>query len=165
MKKIFIAAASAGAVLVFAAPAAAQHEGGAFIRNWDGNGDGAVTRAEFAATRTTRFEATDTNKDGWVSDIEYLAEYQARLESELRASGMSEEKKAEERQRQIRQTHVRFGVLDTDKDGKMQKAEYDASGARAFDGMDDDKDAIVAPGDVAAIAARRAARSQSGASD
>lgn len=33
----------------------------------------------------------------------------------------------EERQRQIRQAHVRFGVPYKDKDGKIVHAEYDAS--------------------------------------
>jgi len=79
------------------------------------------------------------------------------LEQQLAASDLSEEKKTEERQRQIRQTHVRFGVLDKDKDAKMVQAEYDASGARAFAEQDDDKNGIVTAADVAATAARRLA--------
>ena len=155
MKLHLIAAASA---ILFAAPAAiaAPHDGKSFIHDYDTDGDGQVTRTEFDAVRTTRFNATDTNGDGWVSDGEYLAEYEARLETQLAESDRSEEKKAEERVRQIRQTHVRFGALDTDKDGKMQKAEYDASGARAFVQQDDDKNTIVTAADVTATQARRA---------
>ncbi|MES2057710.1 MAG: hypothetical protein V4564_17375 [Pseudomonadota bacterium] len=157
MKSIFTAAAVATVIL--AAPlAAAPHDGKNFIADYDMNGDGQVTRAEFDAVRTARFNATDSNKDGWVSDAEYLAEYSARLEKQLAASTLSEEKKTEERQRQIRQTHVRFGVLDKDKDQKMQKAEYDASGERSFAGMDDDKNAVVTATDVAAVASKQAAR-------
>ncbi len=138
---------------------AAPHEGSAFIRDYDANHDGQVTRAEFDAGRVARFRATDTNGDGWVSEDEYVAEYSGRLEQQLAASDRSEEKKAEERQRQIRQTHVRFGVLDKDKDGKMTQAEYDASGARAFAEQDDDKDGIITQADAAATAAKqRAAR-------
>lgn len=154
---------AAAATLLTASPAlAAPHEGSAFIEDYDANKDGEVTRAEFDAGRVQRFQATDTNKDGWVSEDEYLAEYSARLEQQLAASDAPEEKKVEERQRQIRQTHVRFGVLDRDKDGKMTQAEFDVSGARAFAEQDDDKDGKVTAADVAATAARRQATRDKG---
>ena len=136
---------------------AAPHEGSAFIRDFDADRDGQVTLAEFGGARHARFKATDANGDGTVSEEEYLNEYRARLEQQLAASDLAEEKKTEERQRQIRQTHVRFGVLDTDKDGKMTEAEYNASGARAFAEQDDDKNGIVTAADVAATAAKRQA--------
>lgn len=139
---------------------AAPHEGSAFIHDYDANHDGQVTRAEFDATRVARFKATDANGDGWVSEDEYVQEYSARLEQQLAASDRSEDKKTEERQRQIRQTHVRFGVLDKDKDGKMIQAEYDRSGARAFAEQDNDKDGIVTATDAAATAARQLAARQ-----
>lgn len=138
---------------------AAPHEGSAFIHDYDSDRDGEVTRAEFDAGRAARFKATDANGDGGLSEQEYVGEYSARLEKQLAASPRSEEKKAEERQRQIRQAHVRFGVLDKDKDGKIVPAEFDASGARAFAEQDDDKDGVVTKADAAATAARhRAAR-------
>jgi hypothetical protein len=136
---------------------AAPHEGNAFIHDYDTNKDGQVTRAEFDAARVTRFQATDANRDGWVSEDEYVGEYGVRLEQQLAASGQTEEKRQEERQRQIRQAHVRFDVLDKDKDKKMIQAEYDASGARAFAEQDDDKDGTVSQADAAATAARRLA--------
>lgn len=139
---------------------AAPHEGSAFIHDYDADHDGQVTRAEFDAARAARFQATDVNKDGWVSEEEYVGEYRARLEQQLAASGQSEEKKEEERQRQIRQAHVRFGVLDKDKDSKMTEAEYDASGARAFAEQDDDRNGIVTATDAAATAARQLAARQ-----
>lgn len=139
---------------------AAPHEGSAFIHDYDADYDGQVTRAEFDAGRVARFKATDANGDGWVSEDEYVKEYSARLEQQLAASDRSEDKKTEERQRQIRQTHVRFGVLDKDKDQKMSQAEYDASGARAFAEQDNDKDGIVTAADAAATAARQLAARQ-----
>lgn len=156
MRKILITAAIA-AILAPTLLTAAPHDGKAFIKDYDTNKDGQVTRAEFDAVRTARFAVTDTNKDGWVSDAEYLAEYSVRLEQELAASTMTDAKKAEERVRQVRQTHVRFGALDTDKDGKMQKSEYDFSGNRAFTGWDHDKDGVVTLADVTAVAAAHAA--------
>lgn len=136
---------------------AAPHEGSAFIRDYDSNHDGQVTRAEFDAVRAARFKATDANGDGWVSETEYVGEYSVRLEQQLAASDLTDEKKVEESQRQIRQAHVRFGVLDKDKDQKMIQAEYDASGARAFAEQDDDKDGIITQADAAATAARQLA--------
>ncbi|MCI4590975.1 hypothetical protein MOK15_12845 [Sphingobium sp. BYY-5] len=137
--------------------AAAPHEGSAFIRDYDADHDGQVTRAEFDAGRLARFKATDANGDGWVSEEEYVGEYRNRLEQQLAASDRTEEKKGEERQRQIRQAHVRFAVLDKDRDGKMTQAEYDVSGARAFAEQDNDKDGIVTAADAAATAARQQA--------
>ncbi len=152
------------AAAFLAGPAfSAPHEGGAFIHDYDGNHDGQVTRAEFDAARVARFATTDANKDGWVSEEEYVVEYHGRLEQQLAASDESEEKKTEERQRQMRQAHVRFGVLDKDKDKKMTQAEYDASGARAFAEQDADANGTITQADVVATAARReAARDKSG---
>ncbi|MEJ7925690.1 hypothetical protein WG908_02835 [Sphingobium sp. AN641] len=148
----------AAALLTLAGTAmAAPHEGSAFIHDYDADSDGQVSRAEFDKGRVARFKATDANGDGWVSENEYVQEYSARLEQQLAASDRNEEKKTEERQRQIRQTHVRFGVLDKDKDGKMSQAEYDFSGARAFAEQDNDKDGIVTATDAAATAARQLA--------
>lgn len=149
----------AAALLAFSGTAviAAPHEGSAFIHDYDANHDGQVSRAEFDAARADRFKATDANGDGWLSEDEYVGEYSGRLEQQLAASDRSEEKKTEERQRQIRQAHVRFDVLDKDKDRKMTQAEYDASGARAFAEQDNDKDGIVTAADAAATAARQMA--------
>lgn len=136
---------------------AAPHEGSAFIHDYDADLDGEVSRAEFDTGRSARFKATDVNGDGWVSEDEYVQEYSGRREQQLAASDRNEEKKTEERQRQIRQTHVRFDVLDKDKDSKMSQAEYDLSGARAFAEQDNDKDGIVTTTDAAATAARQLA--------
>lgn len=148
----------AAAMIATAAPAlAAPHEGSAFIHDYDTNHDGQVSRAEFDAVRVARFKATDANHDGWVSEDEYVGEYSARLEQQLASSSLTEDKKVEERQRQIRQAHVRFNILDKDKDVRMSQAEYDASGARAFAEQDDDKDGIVTQADATATAARQRA--------
>ncbi len=148
---------AAVAALSATAAIAAPHGGSAFIHDYDTNKDGTVSRAEFDAERALRFKATDANKDGTVSEEEYVGEYSARLEKQLAASTDSEEAKTEERQRQIRQAHVRFEVLDTNKDKKMQQAEYDASGARAFAQQDDDKNGIVTQADADATAAKQLA--------
>lgn len=143
------------------AAVAAPHEGSAFIHDYDADHDGQVTRAEFDAARIVRFKATDANGDGWVSEDEYVGEYRTRLDQQVAALDRDEEKKVEERQRQTRQAHVRFGLLDKDKDGKMSQAEFDASGARAFGDQDNDKDGVVTAADAAATAARQLAARES----
>lgn len=145
------------AALSATAATAAPHGGSAFIHDYDTNKDGTVSRAEFDAERLVRFKATDADKDGTVSEAEYVGEYSARLEKQLAASTDSAETKTEERQRQIRQAHVRFEVLDTDKDKKMQQSEYDASGTRAFAQQDDDKNGAVTQADADATAAKQLA--------
>ncbi len=150
--------AVACAVTLAAPVLAASHDPKTFLQEHDTNHDGQVPRAEFDAARDARFKATDANGDGWVSDAEYLSEYQARLEADLAHSDMTDEKKTEERQRQVRQTHVRFGVLDTNKNQRMEKAEYDVSGARAFAMNDADKNGVITASDTIATEARRTAR-------
>ena len=130
-----------------AAAHAAPHEHSAFIADYDLDKDGKVTPAEFKTVRGQRFAATDADKNGGLSETEYVGEYQTRLEAQLKASDETAEKKEEQRVRQIRQAHVRFGVLDKDKDGKISPAEYDASGDRAFAEQDGDGDGIVTPGE------------------
>lgn len=138
------------ATAVIAAPAmAAPHALSAFVSDYDTNHDGEVARAEFDAGRVLRFKATDANSDGWVSDAEYLAEYEVRLDAKLAASTEPTEEKVSTRMREVRQTHVRFGVLDKDKDGKMTKGEYDASGARAYAEQDKNKDGKISAADAA----------------
>lgn len=150
LRKILTGAVSALTVaLVVAGPAlSAPHELNAFVADYDANKDGEVTQAEFNAGRAARFAATDTNGDGWVSDAEYMAEYEVRLDAKLAASDETAEDKISHRQREVRQTHVRFGVLDKDKDSKMSKAEYDASGARAFAQQDRNKDSKISAADA-----------------
>ena len=132
-----------GAVSAHAAP----HGHSDFIADYDLDKDGKVTADEFKTVRGQRFAATDADKDGQLSEAEYVGEYQGRLEAQLAASSDSDERKAEERVRQIRQAHVRFGVLDRDKSGGISPAEYDVSGQRSFAEQDGDGDGIITPGE------------------
>ena len=126
---------------------AAPHEHSAFITDYDIDKDGKVTAAEFKTVRDQRFAAMDANKDGFVDEAEYVSEYQGRLTAQLAASTEPAERKAEQEVRQIRQAHVRFGVLDTDKDKKMSTEEFAASGVRAFAEQDGDGDGVVSVGE------------------
>lgn len=95
----------------------------AFIAQHDENGDGRVTATEFEAFRRARFNETDANKDGTVDEAEYVQEFATRSRQAL----------AQERRSQIEQTKVRFAALDTDKDGKISRAEFDATGEKTWE--------------------------------
>ncbi|ESQ91273.1 hypothetical protein ABAC460_06825 [Asticcacaulis sp. AC460] len=142
MKKLIPALAVVAAFT--AAPAfAVSHSIAGMIEEYDTNKDGQVTRAEFEAYRHVRFDETDADKSGELSEAEYVAEFEARLNEDLKTFDRDEEKKVEEYQRQMRQVHVRFGVLDTNKNGSMTFAEFLASGIGMFERQDRDKNGVI----------------------
>jgi Ca2+-binding EF-hand superfamily protein len=114
-----------------------------FIPSWDTNSDGKVPRAEYDAVRKERFATADEDRDGSLNADEYVNEYALRLDREIE----------EERKAAIGQTHTRFRALDKDGDGFVSRAEYDASGDRAFAALDHDKDGRVAKTDPETAAA------------
>ena len=133
------------ALLAFSAAQAAPHGRTAFIADYDLDKDGVVSAAEFKTVRDQRYAAMDLNRDGGVDEAEYVGEYTARLDAQLAASQAPADKKAAEREGQLKQAHVRFNVLDTNKDKSLAAAEFAASGTRAFAEQDGDKDGRVTP--------------------
>lgn len=93
-----------------------------FLEQFDSEGAGSVSWARFVEFRKQRYADTDENDDGSVDVEEYANEYLGRLDARMEA----------ERKGQVEQTHTRIKALDTDKDGAISRAEYDASGERAF---------------------------------
>ena len=74
--RTIIFAAAATAVLAVAGVASAQAPSPAdIIKNWDKNGDGAVSKDEWVAAGrpAERFDAVDANKDGKVTAEELAA--------------------------------------------------------------------------------------------
>lgn len=110
-----------------------------FLETYDANKDGKVSKEEFAAKRSADHKGLDLNENGTVNELEYINEYTFRLDKEL----------AERRARQIRQAHVRFGVLDTNKDGILSAEEFAASGDRMFSRLDTSGDGFVDGTDTA----------------
>lgn len=147
MKTRTILAAALMASLAAGSAYAASHARDTFIKEQDQNGDGVVTKDEFAATRALQFAATDADKNGSLSKAEYVGEFKARLEKRLATDDRTPEKKEEERERQMRQADVRFGVLDSDKSGAITKAEFDYSGWRMFTHHDTNNDGVVSAAD------------------
>jgi hypothetical protein len=131
----------AACMLTFTAAlaSAASHDINVFVTEYDLNHDGAVSKEEFADERERRFITTDANHDGGLSHDEYVGEYHARLMSQH-----PDEKIVE---RQIKQADVRFNVLDSNKDGRISRAEYAFSGWRMFTEHDYTKDGVVSAQD------------------
>ncbi len=75
MRKLIVFA-TAAAILAVAGAASAQMPAPAdMIKNWDKNGDGGVTKDEWAAAGrpAERFDIVDTDKDGKISAAELEA--------------------------------------------------------------------------------------------
>jgi hypothetical protein len=147
MKTRTILALALAASMATGAAFAASHARDTFIKEQDQNGDGVVSKDEFAATRALQFAATDADKNGALSRGEYVGEFKARLEKKLATDTRTPEKKEEERERQMRQADVRFGVLDSDKSGAITRAEFDYSGWRMFVTHDTNNDGTVSAAD------------------
>ncbi len=101
MKKTLVFGVSALALL--AVPALARHH--------EGPGKD-MTRAEVEAKVAEKFAAGDANKDGKIT----TAEFEARLEAH----------KAEMRAKMAKHHDEMFTKLDTDKNGQLSKAEWNA---------------------------------------
>jgi hypothetical protein len=132
------------ACALFAGPmaaSAASHDIKTFITEYDLNHDGSVSKEEFADEREHRFISTDADHDGGLTHDEYVGEYRARL-----LAAKPNEKSVE---RQMKQADVRFTVLDSNKDGKISRAEYAHSGWTMFTKHDyTDDGAVSAKDDV-----------------
>jgi len=124
---------------------AASHDRDTFIKEQDLNGDGKVTKDEFAEGRAAEFARMDTDHDGKLSHDEYVNGFKARLETILKDTPA--DKREEQRVRELRQVEVRFGVLDSDKSGFITKAEWDYSGWRMFMHHDTNNDSVVSKDD------------------
>lgn len=129
-----------------------NHTRAGMMALYDRNNDGRLPREEYDAARQDQFKQSDVNRDGRLSRDEYAAEFQQRLDKRLN----------EIRARQLRQAGVRFGVLDTNKDDRIDEQEYLASGLkRSFEGMDRNHDGRVDAADHA-LPDPRAAKDKDG---
>ncbi|MET1022775.1 MAG: EF-hand domain-containing protein [Pseudoxanthomonas sp.] len=122
-----------------------SHSADGFLALYDGNGDGKVDRAEFEQARNEQFTRSDRDGDKTLGQDEYLAEFEDRLDRRIATLNQGED----------RQVHVRFGVLDTDKNGEMTFAEYQASGKRLFETADRNHDGAVDAADTRLPAPKR----------
>lgn len=101
----------------------------------DTNHDGVIGDDEAAAQVEAVFLAMDGDDDGELTEDEYMAGRMGlqRGFNEERQKAMQERKKA------------RFGEMDSDRNGRISKAEFIAAGKSRFEAADTDKDGKVTP--------------------
>lgn len=153
---------AAGMVVLLGACAASQgastparpaggHGQSAFIGSYDGDRDGVVTRFEYDAIRKQRFESGDKNRDGLLNEDEYVAEFELRLKQQY----MDQKREPDQAyENSIRQAHVRFAIVDRDRDGKYSREEDLAVADRTFKGADTNGDGRVTAEDPPPTRAR-----------
>lgn len=130
------------------------HSKAGTITQYDGDADEAVALAEFKAGRDANWNAMDENGDGGVSEDEYTAEFENRLDAQIAGS----------RKQSVEQANVRFGVLDADEDKVMTFREYQDSGHRTFARWDTDGDGYVTLEEAEPVPDEEIAREQVSAS-
>lgn len=131
MSRLLLALA-AGALI--ATPVAAQRLGdpAAAFDNADADHNGLITRAEFAASRMTRFNQMDRNHDGAVSKADFKRIARFRPEAGERLDTL-------------------IAQADANRDGKATRAEMAAAPTPIFDRADANRDGVVDKVELAAI--------------
>ena len=127
------------ALTVCGTASAASHDLATFVGEYDLDSDGKVSMEEFLQERDRRFASTDVDRDGGISREEYLSEFRARL--------MYSKPEPDKITAQMKQTEVRFGVLDVNKDGHISAAEFQHSGWSMFGEHDYNRDGAVSLAD------------------
>ena len=143
------------ALLTFAATALATaafadgHSGGpgGFLKSADLNKDGVIDQAEFQTSRDKWFADLDTNKDGFVSADELKA-FGDKMHAEWakKHADQADNKPADGKPNGHRGDFTQHILerVDTDKDGKISKAEFDAEGSKMFAKLDENSDGKIA---------------------
>jgi Ca2+-binding EF-hand superfamily protein len=142
------------ALLTFAASAlatAALADGpaghGGFLKSADLNKDGVIDQTEFQTARDKWFADLDTNKDGFVSADELKA-FGDKMHAEWakKHGDQVDNKPADAKRGDFSQRILER--VDTDKDGKISKAEFDAEGSKLFAKLDDNGDGKISSNEM-----------------
>lgn len=130
MRSVFMALALAG----IATPTLAQQGRGlAALQAMDANRDGLITRTEAQAARMRMFDRLDADEDGALDATERAA---------IETGPMAEA----------------VNGADSDRDGRVSRAEIMALPYRGFDRLDRDHDGVVSTDEIEAV--RNSARSR-----
>lgn len=129
----------AGALALAGLPSAFAGDAGAKLKEMDADGDGRVTRAEYAAGAQMKFAKLDTNGDGVVSPEEVSAGARKKTsklkfwEKDDKASGSEMVSAFDQntdgqitRDEQQVGVETKFAALDTNKDGALTESELEA---------------------------------------
>lgn len=111
------------------------------LRAADANGDGALTKAEFAAYRAQQFQRLDRDGDGYLTDADtqQLKRFASRMPPGMEPGQM-------------------IARFDADGDGKVNEAEFANGPTPAFDAVDANGDGVATKAEFEAAAAKAKAR-------
>ena len=137
-----------------ATPALAEGQGGLF-KTADTNKDGVVDQTEFQASRDKWFADLDTNKDGFITTDELKAfgeKMHAQWQQKHADAGSTQNgaQAAPDASRGDRMAQHILARVDTDKDGKISKAEFDTESTALFKKLDKNSDGKIAADEVPA---------------
>jgi hypothetical protein len=141
MRKTIALVMSAGLGLAALAGAALADKGPGMFGRADTNGDGFVSKEEFAAGRDKMFAKFDANSDGAIDQAEVDKAREAwkqRRAEKAQAEGTTQAEKP-------KKEHKGFlARLDTDSDGKVTTQEFAAAGDQMFAKFDANGDGKLA---------------------
>jgi len=140
-----------------AAPAFAEGAGGpgGLLKAADTNKDGVVDQTEFQASRDKWFAEIDTNKDGFITSDELKAfgdKMHAEWQQKHADAGTTQNgtQPAPDASRGDRMAQHIMARVDTDKDGKISKPEFDTESTALFKRLDKNSDGKIASDEVPA---------------
>jgi Ca2+-binding EF-hand superfamily protein len=136
-----------------ATPALAQGPDGAggLFKTADTNKDGVVDQGEFQASRDKWFADLDADKDGFITADELKAfGEKMHAEWQQKHADANGAQPAPDASRGDRMAQHILARVDTDKDGKISKAEFDTESTALFKRMDKNSDGKIAADEVPA---------------
>ena len=141
MKTIIAAALATGFVMGGGMIAQAQGSGdghGNHFAKIDTNGDGTLSQSELAAAQAARFAEIDTNQDGYLSTDEIRTHHEAKRGA----------RRAQRQERMMKR-------IDTDGNGLISRAEFEARPKRGLMRADTNGDGAITPDEIEAMKAKR----------
>lgn len=145
MHKALAFVVSAGLGLSAFGGAALADKGHGMFERSDTNGDGFVSKDEFAAGRTSMFSKLDANGDGVIDQAEID---KAREAWHQRANKPAQTEGNTQTQAQNKEHRGFMARLDTNNDGKITAAEFAAAGDQMFAKLDKNADGKIAKDEV-----------------
>lgn len=145
MRKAFAFVISAGLGLTALGGAALADRGHGMFERSDTNGDGFVSKEEFAAGRNAMFAKLDANGDGFIDQAELD---KAREAWHQRASKPAQTDTGTQAEAQNKQHRGFMQRMDADGDGKVTAQEFAVAGDRMFARLDKNADGKIAKDEV-----------------